>query len=392
MARSAVSRGHQVTMVCGGDVRSGLDLPEVKPGLRRGNLEGIEIFQFVLPYSNQLSLTQRAQVFLKYAMRSVGLAMRLDYDVLFATSTPLTAGIPGIVMKLIRRRKKFVFEVRDLWPELPKAMGVVTNPLILWGMSVLEWASYRSADGCIGLAPGIVDGIRRRARKDLPTAMAPNGCDLELFAPGKRENLNLPGINPGDFVAVFSGAHGIANGLDAVLDAAIVLQKRGTRGIKILLIGDGNQKAALRDRAMRESLENVVFHNLLPKRRLAEVIGAVDCGMQILANIPAFYFGTSPNKFFDYIAAGRPVLINYPGWLAKLVTDHECGIATPPDDPNSFADALERMANSPELCMIMGQKSRQLAETEFARSTLAKQWVDFVETISEKAPKAKILP
>jgi glycosyltransferase involved in cell wall biosynthesis len=324
---------------------------------------------------------QRVGVFLKYAKRSVQLAMRLDYDVLFATSTPLTAGIPGIVMKIARRRKKFVFEVRDLWPELPKAMGVVTNPLVLWGMRVLEWASYRSADGCIGLAPGIVEGIRRRARNDLPTVMVPNGCDLELFVPGKRENLDLPGIEPDDFVAAFSGAHGIANGLEAVLDAAVILQERGAHRIKIVLIGEGSQKVALRARTAHEKLGNVFFHDPLPKRRLAEVIGAVDCGMQILANVPAFYFGTSPNKFFDYISAGRPVLINYPGWLAEVVTRHRCGIAVPPNDPESFANALEQMADSPDRCIAMGKKGRDLAESEFARSELADRWVDFMESV-----------
>jgi len=326
MARHAVARGHQVTMVCGGNVRSGLDLPEISSGLRRGEIDGIEVYQFMLPYSNQMSLVRRAGVFLKFALHSTRLALRLDYDLLFATSTPLTAGIPGIAMKLFRwKKKKFVFEVRDLWPELPKAMGVVRNPLVLWGMSVLEWASYRAADGCVGLAPGIVEGIRRRARKSLPTAMVPNGCDVGLFAPGRREDLELPGVEPDDFVAVFTGAHGTANGLDAVLNAASALKKRGEMRIKLVLIGDGKLKPALRERAERENLGNVVFLDLMPKKRLAKLLGSVDCGMQILANVPAFYFGTSPNKFFDYISAGRPVLINCPTPRRERVLAREVG-------------------------------------------------------------------
>mgnify|MGYP006089054695 CR=1 FL=1 len=216
MAQAAISRGHKVTIVCGGDLRSGLDLPEIKPGLRHGEVDGIEIYQFTLPYPNQLSLFQRALIFLKYAIRSSQLALRLDYDLLFATSTPLTAGIPGIAMKLARKRKKFIFEVRDLWPELPKAMGVVKNPLLLWGMSLLEWASYRAADGCIGLAPGIVKGIQNRSRENLRIAMISNGCDLNLFKPKSREGLALPGIGLNEFVAIFTGAHGMANGLESV--------------------------------------------------------------------------------------------------------------------------------------------------------------------------------
>jgi len=382
MAQVAISRGHEVTIVCGGDIRSGLDLPEIKPGLRRGDVDGIDVYQFDLPYSNQLNLFQRTLVFLKYAARSSWIALRLDYDLLFATSTPLTAGIPGIAMKLARKRKKFVFEVRDLWPELPKAMGVVKNPLLLWGMSLLEWASYRAADGCIGLAPGIVEGIKKRCRKTLPVITVPNGCDLEIFKPRNREPLDLPGIDSEDFVAVFTGAHGVANGLDAVMDAAKVLQQREANHIKIVLIGDGTQKERLQLRANRDGLDNVVFHSLLSKKELTKIVGEADCGLQILANIPAFYYGTSPNKFFDYISSGCPVLVNYPGWMADLVTENQCGIAVPPDDPEFFADALIRMAESPNDCHRMGNKGRQLAESKFARHHLGDKWVSFLESVA----------
>ncbi|MDB4492496.1 glycosyltransferase family 4 protein [Akkermansiaceae bacterium] len=385
MAQIAISRGHKVTIVCGGDVRSGLDLPEIKPGLRRGEVDGINIYQFTLPYSNQLNLFQRALVFLKYAARSSWLALRLDYDLLFATSTPLTAGIPGIAMKLTGKKKKFVFEVRDLWPELPRAMRVVKNPLLLWGMSILEWASYRAADGCIGLAPGIVAGIQKRCRKSLPVIIVPNGCDLEIFKPRNREPLDLPGIGSKDFVAVFTGAHGVANGLDAVLDAAKILQQREANHIKIVLIGDGTQKERLQLRANREGLGNVAFHSLLPKKDLTKVIREADCGLQILANIPAFYYGTSPNKFFDYISSGCPVLINYPGWIADLVTENQCGIAVPPDDPKFFADALIRMAESPNDCLKMGKRGRELAEGKFARHRLGGEWVSFLESVAKNS-------
>jgi glycosyltransferase involved in cell wall biosynthesis len=380
MALHLRRRGHQVTMVCAADERSGLDLPEQAKGLRHGTVDDIEVYQFPLAYSNRLSLAQRSLLFFRFALKSVKLALKLDYDVLFATSTPLTAGIPGIVMKLLGRRKSFVFEVRDLWPELPKAMGVVKNPIVLGGMSLLEWTSYRMADACIGLAPGIVEGIRKRSRVSLPVELVPNGCDLELFRPGERARLNLAGVGPTDFVAAFTGAHGIANGLDAVLDAAAVLKKGGRNQIKLVLIGDGNQKDRLRSRARKEGLENVMFLDPLPKLQLSEITGCLDCGLQILANVQAFYYGTSPNKFFDYLAAGRPVLINYPGWLAELVAKHHCGLAVPPDNPGAFAEALVYLADHPEERAEMGRNARRLAETEFARTTLADRWVDFLET------------
>lgn len=262
MARALLARGHDVTMVCSthGKQELGLD----KDGLvRRGVVDNIEVIQFDLGYSNYLSLPRRAWVFLRFALHSVALALRLDYDLVFATSTPLTACIPGIFARTLRG-KPFVFEVRDLWPELPRAMGVVTNPLVLAGMSGLEWAGYRAATGCIGLSPGIQEGIRKRSVSDKPVAMIPNGCDLELFQPGRRQDLDLPGIGPEQCVAVFTGAHGMANGLDAVLDAASVLRQRGREDIVLAFIGDGKLKPGLVQRATTEKLDNCRFFDPMP--------------------------------------------------------------------------------------------------------------------------------
>ena len=284
--------------------------------------------EFDLNYSNYDGVATRSWKFAKYALRGITLALREDYDLIFCTSTPLTAGLPGIAASLVRR-KPFVFEVRDLWPELPKAMGM-TNPLLLGGMDLLESASYRSARACIGLAPGIVEGIQSRGVDADDIVMIPNGCDLDLFKPEAGPGPSLNGIADDQFIAVFAGAHGQANGLNAVLDAASALQAVGRDDITLLLIGDGKLKPALEARAEAEGLNNVVFRAIMPKPELAKVMQRADVGLMVLANIQAFYHGTSPNKFFDYISNGLPVINNYPGWLAGLITEHEAGIAVPP--------------------------------------------------------------
>ena len=142
---------------------------------------------------------------------------------------------------------------------------------------------------------------------------------------------------------------------------------------------DGKLKPVLQQRAEREKLDNVVFHDPVNKSRLAGLMASTDVGLQVLANVPAFYFGTSPNKFFDYIAAGLPVLNNYPGWLAGMIRDSRCGFAVPPDNPSAFADALEQAAADRMVLKTMGQRGRALAEREFDRSQLANRWVDAVE-------------
>jgi glycosyltransferase involved in cell wall biosynthesis len=378
MAKRAIARGHQVQMVCGSAARGSTGLlARFRNGRRRGVVAGIAVLEFDLSYSNSLGFIGRTAAFLRFALLSIGVAMTADYDVVIATSTPLTAGIPGICARWLRR-KPFVFEVRDLWPELPRAMGVIRNAPTLWAMSLLEWLSYRSAVRLIGLAPGIVNGIARRGIARSRIALIPNGCDLPFFA-GGGPAWRPQAVGPGDLIAVFAGAHGIANGLDAVLDGAIELQRRGRGDIKIVLVGEGRLKPALQARAERLGLTNVIFHESVSKRRLAGLLAATDVGLQILDNVPAFYDGTSPNKFFDYLAASVPVLINYPGWLADLVREHGCGYAVPPEDASAFADALEHAAAHRDGLQIMRVRAGELARSRFNRQVLADAFVDWLQ-------------
>ncbi|QDZ06948.1 glycosyltransferase family 4 protein [Sphingomonas panacisoli] len=391
MARGMIQRGHAVTMVCGRgiDGQSGLS-GSFAHGIRRGVVDGIDVIEVDLSYSNADGFLKRVGTFLSFMWRTVRLVFTERYDVLFASTTPLTVGLPGIIGRWIRR-KPFVFEVRDLWPELPRAMGVIRNPLILWAMSALEWASYRSAHRLIGLSPGIVDGIARRGVPRRRIALIPNGCDLDIFsAPGAP--WQPEGVRDESLLAIFAGAHGLANGLDSVIDAAEILQRRERNDIQFVLIGNGMLKPALKARAEREKMSNVIFLDAVKKTELVGLLRRADVGLQILANIPAFYYGTSPNKFFDYIAIGLPVLNNYPGWLAEMITEADCGIAVPPDDAEAFADALCAFADDRERTAEQGRNARALAENRFARRALVDAWADWVEGVidSKRGPGTEI--
>ena len=388
LARSLVEAGHQVQMVCLRDARThtGLTGPFID-GRRNGFVDGIEVIEFNLSYSNHAGLFERAVVFLRYSFKSLQLAFRSDADLVFATTTPLTAGIPGIAARWLLGTP-FVFEVRDLWPLLPRAMGVVSNPLVLAALSALEWISYHSADACIGLAPGICEGIAERGVALSRITSIPNACDLELFHPQNQGEVKqpelikdlLPPLLPGSFVAAFTGAHGLANGLDAVLDAAVVLQRQGRSDIQLLFIGDGSCKPALERRVASEGLGNCHFLPPIPKPQLAQILRqSVHVGLMVLDDVPAFYRGTSPNKFFDYLACGLPVVNNYPGWLAELIHEHRLGIQVPPRDPEAFAACLMCLADDPSLLVSLGANSRNLAETNFSRRLLADQWRQILE-------------
>jgi glycosyltransferase involved in cell wall biosynthesis len=212
--------------------------------------------------------------------------------------------------------------------------------------------------------------------------LVPNGCDLNIFAI-KATPWRPKGVNNTDLMAVFTGTHGMANGLDAALDAAKELQQRDRDDIKIVFVGQGKLKASLQARAETECLTNVVFHPPVNKEKLAGLMASADIGLQLLANVPAFYFGTSPNKFFDYISAGLPVLNNYPGWLAGMISEHKCGYSIEPEDPVAFADALEQAASNMDTLKGMGGNARKLATTQFDRNILADKWVKWVVGVTK---------
>ena len=294
----------------------------------------------------------------------------------------------AFVLGQVKPSKRFVFEVRDLWPELPKAMGVVKNPFVLIGMAILEQVSYAAMHGGVALSPGIRNGMLKGLGNHKKLAMIPNGCDVEIFKPGKNTQKSdftlLSGIPKNNLKCIFTGAHGVANGLDAVLDAAAVLKEKGRTDISLVFVGDGKLKPDLKKRALDEDLDNCAFLDPIPKVRLAELLQQVDVGMMILDNVPAFYYGTSPNKFFDYIACGLPVLNNYPGWLKEIIIQNQCGVAVPPENPEAFADALIHLADNPGERELMGNNGRKFALTEFNRFVLADKLVSFLEDILRK--------
>ena len=372
-AKKLIEKGHSVTMICGSYwiANSGLG-GSFKNGFRAGNVDGINVVEFDLNYSNRDNFIKRAITFLKFSFKGVRLALKKDYDLVFATSTPLTSSIPGIFAKFIRN-KPFIFEVRDLWPELPRAMGVIKNPFVLLLMSFLEFISYKSAVACIGLSPGIVKGIKKRV-PDKKIIMIPNGSDLNLL------NSALSRKNDNKFIAVFTGAHGLANGLDSVLDAAKILINKSINDIEIHFIGDGALKEKLIKRAADEGLVNCIFLDPLPKIELFNYLKVnADVGLMILDNVPEFYYGTSPNKFFDYIGLGLPIINNYPGWISEMIKEKNCGLYIDPGNSQAFASALMLLKRDKVLLKKMGNNSRLLAEKSFDRKDLSLKFVNFIE-------------
>ena len=369
MARALAQRGHRVTLACGqySGADAGLSGP-FRRGRREGVVSGFRVIQFAVRYDNAMGLAARAAAFLHFAARATALARGAPWDVVIASSTPLTVALPALA-----GRAPFVFEIRDPWPELPRALGGVPGPLLA-AMDRLANAACRRAAAVVALSDGMAQTARLRGARRV--AVIPNGCDLDLFGP------QVPPARPAaasdEVLAVYAGAHGRANGLDAALDAAALL--RGAK-LRLILVGDGAEKPRLMARAAAERLANVSFLPAMPKRELASLLAGCQIGLFLLAPVPAFAELTAPNKLMDFLAAGLPVVTNVPGQAARCVMDGPCGIAVPPADAATLAAALRELAAHPARRAAMGLAARAQAVRRWDRRLQARDFCELVEAV-----------
>ena len=339
--------------------------------------------------SNHQSFPKRVWGFLLFALLACYQVLRRPTDLIYASSTPLTMSIPALCARCIKGTP-YVFEVRDLWPDFPIELGIIRNPLIKRALYFWERITYRSAWRLVALAPGIKEEIVRKAGVPAShVAMIPNGSDTENLRPLGRLPRKLIPIAEDKLALGYAGTHGRANGLDAVLDAAAVLKRRGVSDVVFVLIGDGREKTRLMRRAEQEQLDNVCFVGLFNKASYNKVLAELDVGMQTLMNLPGFYYATSPNKFFDYLSVGKPVLVNYPGWISDLVTEHGCGVAVPADDAEAFADAVESLNANRHQLEAMGRAARSLAESQFSQQQILVELAEFIE--AKESPQLQAL-
>ncbi len=296
-------------------------------------------------------------------------------DVVYASSPPLPVGLAG--RRLARHfRVPFVFEVRDPWPQALIDLGALRNPAAIAWLRKMERRIYKRADHFVALSPGIKQAILSGKMQDIDerqVTVVPNASDLQLFGPHWDRSAGRAklGIND-EFAVIYFGAMGMANGLDYLLDAAKILKQRGNQRVKFLMVGTGGSRNHLEERIRREELGAVRLMEPVPRTELPELVAACDVCLTIIR--PSTSNPTwSPNKLFDSLAAGRPVVANVEGWIAELIRHNDCGRVTDPKAPASLADVLEELANDANLCRTLGKNARQLAENDYSRDKLAKR-------------------
>lgn len=389
-AEALAARGHEVTIACGryAGAATGLGGP-FRRGRREGRAGRHRVVEFDIPCGNAMGLAARGAAFLRFAARAAPLAASGRFDLVVASSTPLSVALPALLARRLRGTP-FVFEIRDPWPELPRAMGGVPRP-VLAAMERLADAACRRAAAVVALSEGMAETAIARGADPCRVHVVPNGCDLHLFGPHVAPWRPAEAA-PWECLALYAGAHGRANGLATLLDAAAILRARGETRLRILLAGEGSEKPALMARAAAEGLANVTFLDPLPRPALGGLLAGCQVALHLLAGVPAFAEWTAPNKIMDGLAAGRPVVTNQPGRAARIVGDGLCGIAVPPGDAAALAEALARLAREPVLREAMGAAARQQAVARWDWRGLAERFCAVVEGAGEgNLPRAPSL-
>ena len=381
-ARALVARGHRVTLATGRyqGAESGLAGP-FRKGRREGRVAGFQVVEWDIAYANAMGIAARSAAFLRYAAAAARLALRERPDLIIASSTPLTVALPALCAKALRGIP-FIFEIRDPWPELPRAMGVLPAPIapLMEGLANL---ACRRAASVVALSEGMAETARARGADPARVQVIGNGCDLDLFGPHIAPWRPAEAA-PWEVLALYAGAHGRANGLGVVVEAARLLAAQGETRLRILLVGEGAEKTALMRAAA--GLRNITFLPPMPKREIAGLFAGSQIALHILADCPAFAGWTAPNKLMDGLAAGRPVISNVPGDAARLLTEGSAGVAVAPNDAAALAAALLGLVEDPARRAAMGEAARSLAVRQHDRRLLAARFVALVESVPRAQP------
>jgi glycosyltransferase involved in cell wall biosynthesis len=342
---------------------------------RHTDEDGIKVHWLSVPYSNHMPFHKRIHSFLDFAWYSAQKAASLKGDLIFATSTPLTIAIPAVYAAK-KQKIPMVFEVRDLWPELPIAIGALKGKLQIFLARQLEKFAYRYSSRIVALSPGMADGIIRCGYPREKISIIPNSADIDLFQVDPKNGTNFrtrfSWLQDRPLV-VYTGTLGIINGVDYLAHLAKEVKEIAPE-IRFLVVGDGFEEEKIQTLAHNLGVLNANFFMLkpLPKSEIPAILSAADLATSLFIDLPEMW-ANSANKFFDALASGTPVAINYQGWQADLLNETGAGIILPPHNYSEAAQLLVSFIKDKQRVKETGQKALDLANTRFHRDTLAIQ-------------------
>jgi colanic acid biosynthesis glycosyl transferase WcaI len=380
--RALAARGHQVHVVTSYVQHKERSVPEQYRGRRvvRSDEEGMTVWRTYSTPDYGRDMRSRLANYLSFAFWAFVAAMRAPRAAVVVASSPSLPAAAGAAIVALVKRSAFVLEVRDLWPGSAVAMGLVRQGGVVYRIArALEWFCYKRARHIIALTDGIRDGVIATGIPAHRVTLITNGVDLS-DVPTPHVDVPVP---DDAFVAMYVGAHGTYSSLGTVLDAAELL--RDAPSVRVVLVGGGDQKPGLVEAATRRSLTNVVFVDPVPKQDVPGWLARADVCLLPYQD-RALFAGALPNKTFDYMGAGKPIIAAVPrGELSELVELAACGVAIPPEDPAAMAAAIRALAADSASAARMGAAGAGFVCTHYDRKVLAERFVGIVEGCQKSA-------
>ena len=371
ISRELVKRGHHVTMVTSS---------KKSHPAGRENIDGIDVIYVDNPsYSNNMSAAKKVWSFVAFIKNAICAAKKeKDVDIVFATSTPLTIG--AIALRLKRCKKwKYVFEVRDLWPEFPIEIGAVKNKFAIKFLRKFEKRIYDKAEYVVALSPGMKEGVMKAGTPEEKVSMIPNMAKPDKFFPHEpnMEVVKQFGIDLSKFNVIHFGSMGRANGLQYIIEAAKCLKEKGDDSVHFIFMGSGATEPVVKKLAEDYGLTNVSFLGSHPMDIVAEVVNLCDASITTFLNLPVLKTN-SPNKLFDSLSAGKPIIVNSAGWTKDMVENDDCGFYVDPEKPEELAKKILQYKDDKET-LERSKNARRLSLEVYDKDILAAQVADVIE-------------
>lgn len=390
-AKVWVREGHRVTVVT-----SAPNFPEgrVFDGyanrlVQREVMDGIEVVRVWTYITANEGFLKRTLDYVSFmasaAIRSVVLERP---DVVVATSPQFFTALGGWLVAGLKRRP-FVFELRDLWPETIVAVGAVRNRPVLKALDRLAGFLYRRADLMVPVTHSFAAHLRQRGIPEDRIAVVTNGVDPESIA-RERDRATIRrryGLPENAFVAGYVGTHGLCHGLDTIVDAAGLAREYAD--LHFLLVGSGAGKKRLLERLAREGLPNVTALDAVPRQDALDLLSAADAAMVLLKDDPVFRT-VIPSKIFEAMALGKPIVLGVRGESRDIVVDRaRCGIPVDPEDARGLLASLKRLKDDPALALALGEAGRHALDSDFRRTSLARRMMEEIERRFARGAEAR---
>lgn len=299
--------------------------------------DGIEVKIINIKIDNKLSFFKRVYGFMLYSLVASYFALTIKCDRVIASSGPITVAIPGLISKIFKRRK-LIFEVRDLWPQGAIELGLLNNFILKKIAYWIEWFTYAKSDLIVVLSPGMINNINERYNFGFKCVSIPNSVDISLFSNIDQSNFTFRNYS----YAIYTGNIGDVNNSLWLLNAARELKLRGINNIKILMIGDGQLKDYIKSSIENENIDSLILLDLMPKNELIPLIQHALVSLVPLKGTPILDT-SSPNKFFESLGAGIFVIQNTNGWMRQFLKENEVGSTINPNDHKALVNEIIRL-------------------------------------------------